>query len=160
MWKGGPPSSWVPFENSSEEGKTTRENSSKNPNTPGRQHWKVLRLWSSIASQNLDELWPHWRRTQRQQLRWWALGKWTHCANYHVYRTVNPRHAEEGSSEGLTGRGLHKVLNKPNLGGEPGDPLYPHQPTDCTIEIIPGAKLPKPKFYSMTPESYNSCTNL
>lgn len=31
------------------------------------------------------------------------------------------------------------------------DILCPYQPTDCAIEIIPGATLPKPKMYSMTP---------
>lgn len=31
------------------------------------------------------------------------------------------------------------------------DELPPHCPTDCAIKIIPGAKLPKPKMYSMTP---------
>lgn len=28
--------------------------------------------------------------------------------------------------------------------------LPPHRPTDCAIEFIPGAKLPKPRMYSMT----------
>lgn len=31
------------------------------------------------------------------------------------------------------------------------DMLTPHRPTDCSIEIILGAKLPKLKLYSMTP---------
>lgn len=31
------------------------------------------------------------------------------------------------------------------------DVLPPHHPTGCAIEIPPGAKLPKPKMYSMTP---------
>ncbi|XP_060539018.1 uncharacterized protein LOC132709560 [Pantherophis guttatus] len=31
------------------------------------------------------------------------------------------------------------------------DILPPHRETDCAIEIIPGAKLPKPKMYAMTP---------
>lgn len=31
------------------------------------------------------------------------------------------------------------------------DPLPPHRPTDCSIEILPRAKLPKPKLYSMIP---------
>lgn len=30
------------------------------------------------------------------------------------------------------------------------DALLPHHPSDCSIEILPGAKLPKPKLYSMT----------
>lgn len=30
--------------------------------------------------------------------------------------------------------------------------LPPHRSTDCTIELIPGAKLPKPHMYSMTPK--------
>lgn len=29
--------------------------------------------------------------------------------------------------------------------------LPPHQATNCTIELISGAKLPKPRIYSMTP---------
>lgn len=32
------------------------------------------------------------------------------------------------------------------------DELPPHWPTDCSIEILPEAKLPKPKLYSMTPK--------
>lgn len=32
------------------------------------------------------------------------------------------------------------------------DELPPHRPTDCSIEILPGAKLPKPKLYSMSPQ--------
>lgn len=31
------------------------------------------------------------------------------------------------------------------------DILQPHRTTYCTIEILPGAKFPKPKMYSMTP---------
>lgn len=31
--------------------------------------------------------------------------------------------------------------------------LPPHRPTDRAIEILPGAKLPKPKLCSMTPGS-------
>lgn len=30
--------------------------------------------------------------------------------------------------------------------------LPPHWPTDCTIEIVPGAKQSKPKLYSMIPK--------
>lgn len=29
--------------------------------------------------------------------------------------------------------------------------LPPHPPTDCTIEFVPEANLPKPKMYSLTP---------
>lgn len=29
--------------------------------------------------------------------------------------------------------------------------LPPHRLTDCAIELIPGAKLPKPHMYAMTP---------
>lgn len=32
------------------------------------------------------------------------------------------------------------------------DTLPPHCPTDCGIEIVPGAKFPKPNMYSMTPQ--------
>lgn len=32
------------------------------------------------------------------------------------------------------------------------DILPPHCPTNCAIEILPGARLPKPKMYSMTPK--------
>lgn len=32
------------------------------------------------------------------------------------------------------------------------DVLHPHCPMDCAIEIVLGAKLPKPKLYSMTRE--------
>lgn len=31
------------------------------------------------------------------------------------------------------------------------DELPSHWPMDCAIEIVPRAKLPKPKIYSMTP---------
>lgn len=31
------------------------------------------------------------------------------------------------------------------------DTLPPHRPMDCAIEIVPRAKLPKPKMYSMAP---------
>ncbi|KAK9395714.1 hypothetical protein NXF25_019075 [Crotalus adamanteus] len=31
------------------------------------------------------------------------------------------------------------------------DTLPPHRPTDCAIDILPGAKLPKPRMYPMTP---------
>ncbi|KAK9408175.1 hypothetical protein NXF25_006949 [Crotalus adamanteus] len=30
------------------------------------------------------------------------------------------------------------------------DSLPPHRPTDCAIELVPGAKLPKPRMYPMT----------
>lgn len=30
--------------------------------------------------------------------------------------------------------------------------LPPHRATECAIELIPGAKLPKPRMYSMTPK--------
>lgn len=30
--------------------------------------------------------------------------------------------------------------------------LSPHCPTDCAIEIVAGAKLPKPKMYSIIPK--------
>lgn len=29
--------------------------------------------------------------------------------------------------------------------------IHTHRPINCTIEFMPGAKLPKPKIYSMTP---------
>lgn len=32
------------------------------------------------------------------------------------------------------------------------DELPPHWPTDCSIKILPEAKLTKPKIYSMTPK--------
>lgn len=32
------------------------------------------------------------------------------------------------------------------------DMMLPHCLTDCAIEILPGAKLPKPKMYPMMPK--------
>lgn len=40
---------------------------------------------------------------------------------------------------------LAKVFSK-----RESDTLPPHRPTDCAIEIMPGAKLPKPKLHSLT----------
>lgn len=45
-------------------------------------------------------------------------------------------------------RGLWDVFSERRL-----DTLSPHRPIDCSIEILPGAKLPKPKLYSITPRA-------
>lgn len=39
------------------------------------------------------------------------------------------------------------------------DILPPHCPTDCAIEILPEAKLPKPKMYSITPKELRVYTD-
>lgn len=41
---------------------------------------------------------------------------------------------------------LQDIFNEKGL-----DTLLPHHSTDCAIEILLGAKFPKPKLYSMTP---------
>lgn len=43
-------------------------------------------------------------------------------------------------------RDLVEVFNEKEC-----DVLPPHRLNDCTIEFLPGAKLPKPKMYAMTP---------
>lgn len=36
------------------------------------------------------------------------------------------------------------------------DVLPPHRPTDYAVEVILGAKLPKPKMYLMTPKEIDA----
>lgn len=62
----------------------------------------------------------------------------------------------EGARITQVGEGLKWVIPREyrDLTGvlreEDSDILLPHCLTDCAVEITPGAKLPKPKLYSMT----------
>uniref|UniRef100_A0A670ZE00 DUF4939 domain-containing protein n=1 Tax=Pseudonaja textilis TaxID=8673 RepID=A0A670ZE00_PSETE len=67
--------------------------------------------------------------------------------NLNVFMTALRRRFEDLLAE----RKARIRMKTINQGGSEKASDEPHRSTDCSIEILPGVMLPKPKLYSMTP---------
>lgn len=94
---------------------------------------------------------------------WWGGG----CRHLRIGVGPDPspheQHPEEIGSTQPADKYPKKPVGLPEVyddlsevcGEQECDNLPPHHATDCAIKILPGAALPKPKMYSMTPSGTN-----
>lgn len=124
-----------------------------------REYWELIRFIIVDSIIKLIILGLAWLDKWKPTI-WWEGG-------YRKLRLELGPEPRVGSPNEQT-KGIHLTTNprqeKPQVPGVPEvyvdlsdvfsedqcDTLPPHRPTDCVIELIPGAKLPKPRIYVMT----------